>query len=124
MIALEREARVDHGELGAVLCALAGPRRGDAVAAVGAPPIALRALLVATGTPEPVTAGARLVLTGASEQDARAGAARLAPGGRLVGLADDREQAAARASALGLALRHVEACGGGVAWSAVSALPP
>lgn len=124
MIVADEEARVDDGELGAVLCALAGPRRGDAVAAVGAPPVAVRALLAATGSTAQVEAGARVVLTGGSEQDTAAAAARLAPGGRLVGIADDHEQAAGRASALGLTLRHVEPCGGSVAWSAVSALPP
>ncbi len=124
MIVAEGEVGVDDGELGAVLCALAGPRRGDAVGAVGAPSVAVRALLAASGTSAQVAAGARIVVTGPGDGDAEAGAALLAPGGRLVGLADDAAQAAGRAGALGLVLRHVEPCGTGVAWSAVSAARP
>ncbi|MCW2608134.1 MAG: hypothetical protein JWO60_2827 [Frankiales bacterium] len=112
------------GELGAVLCALAGPRRGDAVAAVGAPPVAVRALLAATGSTTQATSGARLVLTGDGDDAAREALRLLAPGGRLVGVADSRAAACARVARLGLQLRHVEPVGDRVAWSAVSTASP
>lgn len=115
---------MDDGELGAVLCALAGPRRGDAVAGVDAPPVALRALLAAAGSTSPAAHTARLVVTGGEEAQARAGALLLAPGGRLVSTAPDAAVAAARAASCGLVLRHVEQVGPRVAWSAVSPGPP
>lgn len=115
---------VDDEVLGAVLCALAGPRRGDAFAVVDAPPIALRALLAATRTGGPAGRDARLVVTGGAEAQAVAGALLLAPGGRLVSTAPDAATAARRASSCGLVLRHVEALGERVAWSAVSPAAP
>ncbi len=100
------------------MCALAGPRRGDAVAAVGAPALALRALLAATGTDAAAAADARVVLTGDSDDDVREGLRLLIPGGRMVGVAADAEVAVGRLRRLGLRVRHLEQVGERVAWSA------
>ncbi len=112
---------MQEAELGAALCALAGPRHGDTVAAVGAPPVAVRALLAATGTTTLVPRDARIAVAGSLPDDVRAAAAALAPGGRLVGTAED---ARALVQGLGLELRHVEEVGEGIAWSAVRPARP
>lgn len=115
---------MDDGEVGAVLCALAGPRRGDRVAAVGAPALAVRALLAASGSDGTWEDGAGIAVTGSDPADAREAARRLAPGGRLVGLATDPWHAAVLVTDLGLSLRHVSPVAGRVAWSAVAPEPP
>ena len=115
---------MQDGELGAVLCALAGPRHGDRVAAVGAHPVALRALLAAAGTADTSSVDARVALTGSSAHEASEAADRLAPGGRLVGVAADLAAALRLVRSLGLVLRHVEQVGDGVAWAAVAAGRP
>jgi hypothetical protein len=114
-------------EVAAVLSALAGMRKGDTVAAVAAGRIT-QACLAAGAARELLPddaedASARVVVV---EDPAAlaAGLRLLAPGGRLVSVAPDAAAAQQEATALGLALRHVEALGGGVAWSAVRPLEP
>ena len=109
---------MDDPVLAAVLCALAGPRRGDRVAEVGAGPLVRRSLLAGSGTDELVDADARVVVAGAAYEVPTA-LARLAPGGRLVAVAADAAAARRVAAAAGLELRHVEQVGARVAWSAV-----
>ncbi|MCU1691494.1 MAG: hypothetical protein JWM64_585, partial [Frankiales bacterium] len=58
---------------------------------------------------------------GAEPEDVRRAAAALAPGGRLVATA---AHGPALVAELGLVLRHVEAVGDVVAWSAVAPLRP
>jgi hypothetical protein len=114
-------------EVAAVLSALAGMRKGDPVAAVSAGRIT-QACLAAGAARELLPddaedASARVVVV---EDPAAltAGMRLLAPGGRLVSVAPDAAAAQREATALGLALRHVEALGSGVAWSGVRPLEP
>lgn len=107
--------------LAAVLVALAGPRRGDRVAAVGAGPVVARALLAASASAELAADDAAVVVAGAAYEVPGA-LALLAPGGRLVAVAADAAAARRVASAAGLELRHVERVGTRVAWSAVRPL--
>lgn len=109
---------MDDPLLTAVLSALAGVRRGDRVAVVGAGPLLVRALLAASATTALVDADARVVVAGAAF-DVPLALGRLAPGGRLVAVAADAAAAARVAAASGLELRHVEGVGRRVAWSAV-----
>lgn len=103
--------------LAAVLVALAGPRRGDRVAAVGVSDLVARALLAAAG-PQPVAGpDATLVVLGRAHE-LPTGLSLLAAGGRLVCVAADPAAAQRSADALGLVLLHVEPIGPGVAWSA------
>jgi protein-L-isoaspartate O-methyltransferase len=108
---------VDDPVLAAVLSALAGPRRGDRVAVVGAGPLVARSLLAASETEELVEADARVVVAGAAYEVPTA-LTRLAPGGRLVGVAADAAAAQRVCAGAGLVLRHVERVGARVAWSA------
>lgn len=102
----------------AVFAALAGVRRGQRVAVVGAGPRTTAALLAAACSDAPVDSGADVVVAGAP-YDVPLALERLAPGGRLVALAADAGAARRVADAAGLQLRHVEAFGAGVAWSGV-----
>ena len=114
-------------ELAAVLSALAGMRKGDAVAAVAAGRVtraclaagAARPLLV----PDAADDSARVLVVEEPAQ-IRAALRLLAPGGRLVSLAADAGAARDAAASLGLALRHVEPLGDRVAWSAVRPAEP
>lgn len=115
------------GEVAAVLSALAGVRRGDAVAALGAGRITKACLSAGAGLPlldadAPAASARVVVVEDAAEIE---GALRLlAPGGRLVAVAADRGMAQRAARSLGLELRHVEALGAQVAWSALRPLGP
>jgi hypothetical protein len=107
--------------LAAVLCALAGVRRGDRVRTAGVPPLVAAALLsgaeaeaFADGPPDVVVAAAAFEVPGALEV--------LAPGGRLVAVAADPAAAARVSRAAGLVRLHVVPLGTGVAWSAVRPL--
>lgn len=102
----------------AVLSALAGVRKGDAVAGAGITPRLEAALLAGSGTSALVESGARVVVAGAAH-DVPLALTRLAPGGRLVALAADDAAARRVAAAAGLTMRHVERMGRLVAWSAV-----
>ncbi len=104
--------------LAAVLSALAGPRTGDAVAAVGVGPMVVRSLLAASQTEELVDADARVVVAGAAF-DVPTALLRLAPGGRLVAVAADAGAAGRVAAAAGLEMRSVQPIGRRVAWSAM-----
>ena len=106
--------------LAAVLSALAGVRRGDRVAMVGAGPVVARALLAASGTHELVDSGAAVVVAGAAYEVPTA-LTLLAPGGRLVAVAADAAAAQRVATGAGLLLGHVQKVGARVAWSARSA---
>lgn len=107
--------------LAAVLAALAGARTGDRVAAVAAGPLVARVLLAASQTAELVDREAAVVVVGVAYELASA-LTLLAAGGRVVGVAADAGGAARTAVAHGLELRHVEAVGRRVAWSAVQHL--
>lgn len=109
--------------LTAVLSALAGVRRGDAVAGVGTSPRLEQALLAGSGTDALVDADAQVVVAGAA-YDVPLALQRLAPGGRLVALAADAGAAQRVAAAAGLVLGHVEPVGRLVAWSARRPLGP
>lgn len=109
--------------LAAVLCSLAGVRVGHRVAAVGAGPTLVRALLAASGTPELVDSDAAVAVAGAAYEVPTA-VTMLAPGGRLVAVAADAAAAQRVATGAGLELRHVERVGPRVAWSAVRPLGP
>lgn len=105
-----------------MLSALAGVRKGDAVAAVGCGRITEASLAAGCGQPllDPAAAdgSAKVVVVGKAFEVT--GAIRLlAPGGRLVAVAADPGAAARVAVGTGLELRHVERLGGQVAWSAV-----
>ena len=112
-----------EGEQAAVLSALAGVRKGDAVAAIGCGRITEASLAAGCGLPLVDTATAadataKVVVVGKAFEVA--GAIRLlAPGGRLVAVAADPGAAARVAVGAGLELRHVERLGLQVAWSAV-----
>ena len=108
---------MDDPVLTAVLSALAGARRGDRVAAVGAAALVERALLAASSTTTLVTASADVVVAGAA-YDVPTALTMLAPGGRLVAVAADAGAARRVAAAECLLLRHVQPAGRQVAWSA------
>lgn len=114
---------MDDPVLAAVLCSLAGVRHGHRVAAVGAGPILVRALLAASLTTELVVDEAAVVVAGAA-YEVPVAVAMLAPGGRLVAVAADSAAASRVAAAAGLQLRHIERVGAKVAWSAVRPAPP
>jgi hypothetical protein len=122
-----QEVRVTTGPnevlLAAVLSALAGVRRGDAVAGVGTGPRTTAALLAASGTHRLATSDARVVVAGAAH-DVPGALRLLAPGGRLVAVAADAGAARRVAAGAGLDLRHVEPVGRVVAWSALRPLGP
>lgn len=109
--------------LAVVLAALAGPRTGDRVAAVGVGPLVVRALLAASRTDELVDADAAVVVAGAAYEVPSA-LLLLAPGGRLVAVAADAAAARRTAATHGLGLRHVERAGAVCAWSATAPLLP
>lgn len=114
---------VDDPVLASVLVALAGPRTGDRVAAVGAGAVVARALLAASQTDVLVETDAVVVVAGAAYEVPTA-LAMLAAGGRLVAVAADAAAARRVAAAAGLDLRHVERVGARVAWSAAKAVLP
>lgn len=64
------------------------------------------------------------VAVAGSAHDAAAAVALLAPGGRIVALADDGRHAARLAEQLHVALRHVEPLATGVAWSGTAGEQP
>jgi hypothetical protein len=112
-----------EGEQAAVLSALAGVRKGDAVAAVGCGRITEASLAAGCGQPLVDAAGApdaaaKVVVVGKAF-DVPGALRLLAPGGRLVAIAADRGAAERVAAGAGLSLRHVERLGAQVAWSAV-----
>jgi hypothetical protein len=112
-----------EGELAAVLSALAGMRKGDAVAAIGCGRITEASLAAGCGLElvDPSTApdgAARVVVVGRA-YDVPGALRLLAPGGRLVAIAADRGSAERVAAGAGLELRHIEPLPGQVAWSAV-----
>ena len=102
--------------LAAVLVALAGTRRGDRVAVVGAGPLVARALLAASETSELVDTEADVAVAGAAYEVPTA-LRLLAPGARLVAVAADAAAARRVAASAGLTLSHVTAVGTRVAWS-------
>ena len=114
-------------EVAAVLSALAGMRKGDAVAALAAKRITQACLAAGAARPllpdDADDASARVVVV-EEPGELAAGLRLLAPGGRLVSVAPDAVAAQREATAHGLELRHVEALGSGVAWSAVRPLEP
>jgi hypothetical protein len=107
----------------AVLAAMAGVRRGYAIAVVGSAPSLTAALLAGSGSCALVEVDADVAVAVAA-YDVPTAAGRLGPGGRLVALAADHAAAARTAAAQGLLLRHVEPVGGLVAWSAVRPVSP
>jgi hypothetical protein len=114
------------GELAAVLSALAGVRRGDAVAAIGCGRITEASLAAGCGEPlldvaAAADSSAKVVVVGRAF-DVPGALRLLAPGGRLVAIAADRGAAERVATGAGLSLRHVERLGAQVAWSAVRAV--
>ena len=114
------------GELAAVLSALAGVRKGDAVAVIGCGRITEASLAAGCGEPlldaaAAADASAKVVVVGKAF-DVPAALRLLAPGGRLVAIAADQGAAERVAAGAGLALRHVERLGAQVAWSAVRAV--
>lgn len=114
---------MDDPVLAAVLSALAGARRDDRVAVVGAGDLVARALLAASATDALVDNDARVVVAGAA-YDVPTALTQLAPGGRLVAVAADAAAAARVATAGGLELRYVVPVDGRVAWAGVRpALP-
>jgi len=115
-----------EGEVAAVLSAMAGVRKGDAVAAVGAGRITKGCLTAGCGqallddgiAPE----GSARVVVVEHAPDVQGALRLLAPGGRLVAVAANRGMAQRVAASLGLELRHVEPLGNEVAWSALKPL--
>lgn len=120
---LKEVSALNDPVLAAVLCSLAGVRHGHRVAAVGAGPIVVRALLAASQTTELVEDEAAVVVAGAAYEVPTA-VAMLAPGGRLVAVAADSAAASRVAAASGLELRHIERVGPRIAWSAVRPTAP
>lgn len=102
----------------ATVAALAGVRSGDRVAAVGIGRRTARALLAMAQTAVLVEADADVAVA-ASAADVADAVDRLAPGGRLVAVAADEDQARRAAAARGLQLGHTERVGSLVAWTAV-----
>ena len=105
-----------------MLSALAGMRKGDPVAAPAAGRVT-RACLAAGASrellPDDAPDGSARVVVVEEPTAIDAALRLLAPGGRLVSLAADAASAQGTAASYGLQLRHVEALGDGVAWSAV-----
>lgn len=117
-----------ESEQAAVLAALAGVRKGDLVTAIGCTRLTEACLAASAGLGllDAALAGdstVKIVVVGHSF-DVPGALHLLAPGGRLVAIAADPGAAARVAEASGLVLRHVERCGGNVAWSAVRPAEP
>ena len=108
-------------QLAAVLCALAGARRGDRVRAAGVSPLVEAALLFGAAAEAFADGPADLVVAGAA-QELPAALSALAAGGRVVCVAADPAAAARVAGAAGLVRLHVVPLTTGVAWSAVRPL--
>ena len=108
----------DDLELTAVLSALAGVRRGDAVAVLGQAQL-LRAVLQAGTGVELIAAAPAGVVVAVAAYDVPSAVLLLGPGGRLVAVAADAGAAGRTARTHGLLLRHLEPVAGRVAWSAV-----
>ena len=122
------ESGPSEAELAAVLTALAGVRRGDAVVALGVGRITLAALAAGCGAPlldlriaSPRSAA--VVVVGLA-RDQPAGLRLLRPGGRFVCLSDDEAAARIEAREAGVTLRFLEAVGEQVAWSAQAPSEP
>jgi hypothetical protein len=117
-----------EGEQAAVLSALAGVRKGDAVAVIGCGRITQASLAAGCGLPlidvaVAADATAKVVVVGKAH-DVPGAIRLLAAGGRLVAVAADRGAAERVATGAGLSLRHVERLGAQVAWSAVRPAAP
>ncbi len=122
------EAGPSEPELAAVLTALAGVRRGDAVVALGVGRITLAALAAGCGAPllDPRTAPpacAVVVVIGDRSEQAE-GRRLLRPGGRFVCLSANEAAARIEAREAGVALRFLESVGEQVAWSAQAPFDP
>ena len=104
--------------LAAVLCALAGVRRGDSVAVVGVGRLTATAVLAAAEAACFVERDADVVVAGAAVEVPVA-LTLLGAGGRLVAVAADPAAAARVARSAGLIRLHVIPVGAGVAWSGV-----
>jgi hypothetical protein len=103
--------------LAAVLCALAGVRRGNRVAVVGVSPLAAAALLKGAEARSFPERDADVVVAGAA-YEVPAALGLLAAGGRLVAVAADAGAARRVAASAGLVGLHVLPLAKGVAWSA------
>lgn len=102
---------------------MAGVRKGDRIAVLGAGARVVRALLAASGSSSTVVEAADVAIAGAAYEVPTA-VLQLRPGGRLVAVAADAGAAARVAAAYGLGLRYVERVGHRVVWSAVTPLGP
>jgi hypothetical protein len=110
-----------------VLSALAGMRKGDAVAAVASGRVTRACLAAGAGRDllaDDAHDGSARVVVVEDPHELTAALRLLAPGGRIVSLAPDAGAAKQAASEHGLTFRHVEPLGEGVAWSAVRPLEP
>lgn len=104
----------------AVVCALAGVRRGNRVATVDVDPRTAAAVLAGAQVPGFAPDEADVVVVGAADAVAAA-LPLLRAGGRLVGMAADARSAEQTARAAGLQRLVVVPTTRGVAWSAVAA---
>jgi len=117
-----------EGEIAAVLTALAGVRDKDAVVAIAAGRITRAAL--SAGCRQPLldehTAGpGTAAVAVAGDSDAvRAAARLLRPGGRLVALSADTDEARRLAAEMHVSLQHTEVVGDQIAWSGRVPLEP
>ena len=122
------EAGPNEAELAAVLAALAGVRRGDAVAALGVGRITRAALSAACAgpllDPHAAATGSAAVVVVGDRGEHEAARRLLRPGGRFVCLSEDEAAAQIEAREVGLSLRFIEAVGEQVAWSAHAPFAP
>ncbi len=110
-----------EGEVAAVLAALAGVRHGDAVVAVEASRITRAALAAGCGQPlvDEVTAlpGSAAVAVVGDSNAVLTAVLLVRPGGRLVALSADADEARRLAAEAQVTMRHTEPVRGQVAWS-------